>query len=74
MLRLRFGLKGIRPKDLVGAITGEAGISGSQIGTIYIADKYSLVEIAEDVSNQVFRAMKSASIKGRRVTVKMDGS
>ncbi|MBT8335298.1 MAG: DEAD/DEAH box helicase [Gemmatimonadetes bacterium] len=64
----------IRPGDLVGAITGEAGISGSQIGTIYIADKYSLVEIAEGVSDQVYRAMKSASIKGRRVKVKMDGS
>jgi len=66
--------KGIRPKDLVGAITGEAGISGSQIGTIYIADKYSLVEIAEDVSDQVYRAMKSAMIKGKKVKVGMDGS
>lgn len=66
--------KGIRPKDLVGAITGEAGISGSQIGTIYIADKYSLVEIAEDVSEKVYAAMKSATIKGRRVKVGMDGS
>lgn len=66
--------KGIRPKDLVGAITGEAGISGGQIGTIYIADKYSLVEIAEDVADQVFQAMRSASIKGRRVKVGMDGS
>jgi ATP-dependent RNA helicase DeaD len=66
--------KGIRPKDLVGAITGEAGISGSQIGTIYIADKYSLVEIAEDVSDQVYCAMKSATIKGRKVKVGMDGS
>jgi len=65
---------GIRPKDLVGAITGEAGISGGQIGTIYIADKYSLVEIAEDVAQQVFQAMKTASIKGRRVKVGMDGS
>jgi ATP-dependent RNA helicase DeaD len=66
--------RGIRPKDLVGAITGEAGISGAQIGTIYIADKYSLVEIAEDVAQQVFEAMKTASIKGRRVKVGMDGS
>lgn len=66
--------KGIRPGDLVGAITNEAGISGNQIGTIYIADKYALVEIAEDVSQQVYQAMRSALIKGRRVQVKMDGS
>ena len=60
--------KGIRPKDLVGAITGEA-----HIGTIYIADKFSLVEIAEDVSTRVYQAMKNAPLKGKRVKVKMDG-
>ncbi|MEJ2540753.1 MAG: DEAD/DEAH box helicase [Gemmatimonadota bacterium] len=64
--------KGIRPKDLVGAITGEAGIPGSDIGTIYIADKYSLVEIAEGVAPQVFDALRKATIKGKRVKVKMD--
>ena len=64
--------QGIRPKDLVGAITGEAGITGSQIGTIYIADKFSLVEIAEDVSARVYQAMRTATLKGRRVKVKMD--
>ncbi len=66
--------KGIRPGDLVGAITGEAGITGAQIGTIYIADKFSLVEIAEDVSTKVYQAMRTAPLKGKRVKVKMDGS
>ena len=77
MVRLFVGAgrqKGIRPKDLVGAITGEAGIDGGQIGTIYIADKYALVEIAEGVSQQVFQAMQGASLKGRKTKFKMDGS
>lgn len=77
MVRLFVGAgrqQGIRPKDLVGAITGEAGIDGGQIGTIYIADKYALVEIVEDVSQQVFQAMRGASLKGRKVKFKMDGS
>jgi ATP-dependent RNA helicase DeaD len=64
--------KGIRPKDLVGAITGEAGVSGSEIGTIHIADKYSLVEIADEVAPKVFEALKKAPIKGKRVRVKAD--
>ncbi len=64
--------KGIRPKDLVGAITGEAGVSGYQIGTIHIADKYALVEIADDVVDRVFEALKTAPIKGKRVRVKRD--
>ena len=56
----------------MGAITGESGIPGSEIGTIHIADKYSLVEIADGVASRVFEAMKKAPIKGKRVKVKMD--
>ena len=64
--------KGIRPKDLVGAITGEAGITGADIGTIYIADKYALVEVSEGVAPRVFEALQNTTIKGKRVRVKMD--
>jgi ATP-dependent RNA helicase DeaD len=64
---------GVRPKDLVGAITGEAGIRGSEIGTIQISEKFSLVEVAAPVANQVVQALKKSSIKGVRVKVKIDG-
>lgn len=63
---------GIRPKDLVGAITGEAGIRGNEIGTIQISDKYSLVEVAEPVAHQVMQALKGSAIKGQKVKVKID--
>src|SRR5690606_9500027 len=43
---------GVRPKDLVGAITGEAGVSGDAIGSIQISDRFSLVEVADDVADQ----------------------
>ena len=36
---------GIRPGDLVGAITGEAGINSRELGAIQIADRFSLVEV-----------------------------
>src|SRR5690606_39249983 len=49
---------GVRPKDLVGAITGEAGVSGDAIGSIQISDRFSLVEVADDVADQVLRALK----------------
>ena len=36
---------GVRPQDLVGAITGESRLSGKDIGAIEIADRFSLVEL-----------------------------
>jgi ATP-dependent RNA helicase DeaD len=38
---------GIRPGDLVGAITNESGITSKQLGAIEIADAFSLVDVDE---------------------------
>jgi ATP-dependent RNA helicase DeaD len=73
MTRLFFGVgrrRGIRPGDIVGAITGEARIPGDAIGAIEIADQFSLVEVAEEFADQVIRAMGRASIKGRPAAVR----
>jgi ATP-dependent RNA helicase DeaD len=59
----------IRPKDLVGAITGEAGIRGNQIGSIQIAQRFSIVEVASDVADQVMDALRAGSVKGKKVKV-----
>jgi ATP-dependent RNA helicase DeaD len=64
---------GVRPQDLVGAITGEAGIAGREIGAIEIADRFSLVEVADEVAEDVIGAMRSAKIKGRKVKVRREG-
>jgi ATP-dependent RNA helicase DeaD len=63
---------GVRPQDLVGAITGEAGIRGSEIGAIEIADRFSIVEVAEDVAAEVIDALRGAKLKGKKVTVRHD--
>ena len=57
----------IRPGDLVGAIAGETGLSGKDIGAIEIAEKFSLVEVPESSVDLVVKAMKKATIKGRKV-------
>lgn len=59
----------IRPKDLVGAITGEAGIRGNQIGSIQIAQRFSIVEVASDVAERVMDALRAGSVKGKKVKV-----
>jgi len=63
---------GIRPKDLVGAITGEAGVASYQIGSIQITERFSLVEVADEVADQVLRALRAGTIRGKKVTVRLD--
>src|SRR4051795_201459 len=73
--RLYVGLgrnAGIRPADLVGAITGEAGLSGRDIGAIEIAQRFSVVEVPESAAGSVISALRQATIKGRRPVVRRD--
>jgi ATP-dependent RNA helicase DeaD len=60
---------GVRPADLVGAITGEAGLQGSAIGAIQVTDRFSLVEVPESDADAVLAALRGATIRGRKVTV-----
>jgi ATP-dependent RNA helicase DeaD len=61
---------GIRPADLVGAITGEAGITSKELGAIRINPDFSVVEVSESVAGQVARVMKGKTIRGEKVDVK----
>jgi ATP-dependent RNA helicase DeaD len=63
---------GVRPQDLVGAITGESYLSGGDIGAIEIADRFSLVEVPESAADDVVAALRQSSIKGRRATVRRE--
>ncbi len=63
---------GIRPQDLVGAIAGEAGLKGREIGAIEIADRFSLVEVPESSAEHVIRALRGSTIKGKKATVRRD--
>ena len=63
---------GVRPQDLVGAITGESYLSGRDIGAIEIADRFSLVEVPESAADDVVAALRKTSIKGRKATVRRE--
>ena len=63
---------GVRPQDLVGAITGKSYLSGRDIGTIEIADRFSLVEVPESAADDVVAALRQAGIKGRSATVRRE--
>jgi ATP-dependent RNA helicase DeaD len=63
---------GVRPQDLVGAITGETPLSGRDIGAIEISDRFSLVEVPESAADEVVASLRGASIKGRRVNIRRE--
>lgn len=63
---------GVRPQDLVNAITGASGVDPRQIGSIQISERFSLVEVASDVAERVVKSLKRAQIKGKRVKVRLD--
>ncbi|MHB1593007.1 MAG: DEAD/DEAH box helicase [Streptosporangiaceae bacterium] len=63
---------GVRPKDLVGAITNESQLSGRDIGAIEIADRFSLVEVPKSAADDVIAALRQVSIRGRRTTVRRE--
>lgn len=61
----------IRPGDIVGALTGETGITGDIIGPIDIYDKFSFVEIPEDNVQTVLDGMADNQIKGRKINIEV---
>ncbi|MFL5618557.1 MAG: DEAD/DEAH box helicase [Gemmatimonadaceae bacterium] len=62
----------IRPADLVGAIVNEAGIDPRVIGAIQITDRFSLVELPDEIADDVIGTLRATTIKGRKVPVRRD--
>jgi len=63
---------GLRPGDLVGAITGEAGVDGKQVGKIDIRESHTVVEVHDSVARRVIKALNGTTIKGRAVRADFD--
>lgn len=63
---------GIRPGDLVGAITGETGITGDRVGKLDIRDGHTVAEIASGDVEAVVEKLNGITLKGRRVTARVD--
>ena len=63
---------GIRPQDLVGAITGESDLVGREIGAIEIQDRFSLVEVPVAAADDVVAALRGSTIKGKRANVRRE--
>jgi ATP-dependent RNA helicase DeaD len=61
---------GIRPQDIVGAFTGEAGIAGPAIGSIDLYDKFAFVEVKPSAAKKVIEHAATFSVRGTDIHVK----
>ena len=59
----------IRPGDVLGALTGEAGFSKEQVGKINVTDTSTYVAVARGIAKDALRKLSAGSIKGRKVKV-----
>ncbi|MDD2737100.1 MAG: ATP-dependent RNA helicase DbpA [Desulfuromonadaceae bacterium] len=64
----------LRPGDILGGLTGEGGITGSEVGKIVVLDNHAYVAIVRGSVEQALLCLGSNKIKGRfykvrRVTV-----
>ena len=63
---------GVKPGDLVGAIVKLVKVHPREVGSIRIAERFSIVEVPEAITEDVIRALRTAGIRGKNVTVRRD--
>ncbi|MFT5526725.1 MAG: ATP-dependent RNA helicase DeaD, partial [Pirellulaceae bacterium] len=59
----------VQPGNIVGAIANESGIGSDVIGRIMIFDRYSTVDLPQDLSNDVIQSLKNVFVGGRRMQI-----
>ena len=57
----------MRPGDLLGALTGDAGLPGSQIGKIDIFEQSSFVAVERPALRQAMNYLANGKVKGRNI-------
>lgn len=73
MYRIEVGKRdGVAPGAIVGAITGEGGLNGSQLGKIDIYPSFSLVQINEVLDGDTMRRISKARVSGRTLNITKD--
>jgi ATP-dependent RNA helicase DbpA len=60
----------IRPGDILGALTKDAGLAGDKIGKIDITPLYSYVAVHQSQADKAYDYLKNGTLKGRKVNVK----
>ncbi len=60
----------VRPGDILGALTGDAGINGKAVGKITVLDYVAYVAIERGVADKALKRLENGKIKGRKFRVR----
>jgi ATP-independent RNA helicase DbpA len=60
----------VRPGDILGALTGEKGIAGKQVGKIDIFDNCAYVAVSRDAAKAALKKLGEGKLKGRSFRVR----
>jgi ATP-dependent RNA helicase DbpA len=60
----------IRPGDVLGALTGEAGFAASQIGKINVNEFSTYVAVDRQIAAQALERLSEGKVKGKKVKVR----
>jgi ATP-independent RNA helicase DbpA len=55
----------VRPGDILGALTGDNGVAGKQVGKIHIFDQCAYVAVHREAARQALAKLGQGKIKGR---------
>ncbi|WDD97802.1 ATP-dependent RNA helicase DbpA [Thalassomonas actiniarum] len=61
----------LRPGDILGALTGEKGIRGEQVGKINVFDFFAYVAVAKNAVTPALRKLEKGKMKGRNFRVRI---
>jgi ATP-independent RNA helicase DbpA len=60
----------IRPGDVLGALTGEAGFTREQVGKITVTDMSTYVAVTRDIAREAVKRLSAGKVKGKTVKVR----
>ncbi|CAJ0888031.1 ATP-dependent RNA helicase DbpA [Ralstonia sp. LMG 32965] len=60
----------IRPGDVLGALTGDAGFRGDQIGKINVTEFSTYVAVERGIARDALRKLNAGTVKGKKVRVR----
>lgn len=68
--RISVGSKdGVKPGNIVGAITNEAGLDGQHIGNISIENTYCLVDLPAGMPKEILQGLQQVKVCGKRLDI-----
>jgi ATP-dependent RNA helicase DeaD len=63
---------GVGPGHVVGALTGEGGLTGAQIGKVEVMSTFSLVDLTTELTPEAMRRIGVARVSGRQLRISAD--